>query len=159
MLDYLTERLLNSGASLRGSYEELPSVGDFHAEVATPVAVASAVHAARILPWYLEQVSNAPFILDDCAEGLLTTALRPGGKAADLQNLSEIQRTVVLAIARKAWPEPKSTFTNLAIVLRNFGLPDSPEQMSQLLGQDVFPKWWQGRTQTRDLSTPWWRFW
>jgi hypothetical protein len=159
VLDSLTERLLNSGTALRQSYEELPSVEDFLADLATPVAVASAPHAERILPWYLEQVSDVLYIPDDCAEGLLTTALRPGGSASDFQSLSEIQRTAVLVIAKKAWPEPKTTFVNLAIVLRNFGLPDSPEQMSKLLGQNVFGSWRQERNQTEDLSTPWWRFW
>jgi hypothetical protein len=159
VLDNLTERLLSSGASLCESYKELPSVGDFLAEIATPVAVASAAHAERILPWYLEQVSNDLFVVDDCAEGLLTTALQPGGRAVDLQSLSEIQRTAVLAIARKAWPEPNCTYANLAVVLRKFGLPDSPEQMSQLLGRDVFLNWWQRQERTEDRATPWWKFW
>ncbi|EGJ34862.1 MULTISPECIES: HEAT repeat domain-containing protein [Moorena] len=132
-LNALVEILLTADEGMIGEYEELPSVGRFTPNMAIPVAIASSKYAERILPWYTKQVMRSNFVGDNFGIGLLVVALRPQGKIANINHLSGSQCQAIIAIAKKAWLTPNSIYGNMIDVLRMFGLPDTKEEIDQLV--------------------------
>jgi hypothetical protein len=137
-LDQLLECALTADEALIDRYNQLPSPGEFLADMAVPLALASPAHRQQILPWFVDQVEQRRMVTDRCAMGLLAVALLEDGLLADFEALSEIQKRAILAVARMAWPLPTHVFANMVGVLQSFGFPGTPEELGALLDRPIF---------------------
>ncbi len=154
-LEELTGIVREADADLVERYDALPSAGRFYNDLAVPVAAVSAERASELLSVLLEAHRRHLAWGEAFDEALLEIALAPGGRRVPLDSLNDDQREAVRIAALGAFPNSRTTFGNAVSLLRQYGLPDTCEEIGAFLGSPLHGSPRPSVSHPR----PWWRLW
>lgn len=133
LADYLSTILDDNDKDFIKQYNSLGASFGYWFDAAQSFVLTNKLNADKVVMTYTDAVEESSYCTDEQLYALLLVAFYRND-SIDITSPSSIQQRAVYAVAQKAFPRPRTAYSNARNVLQNFGLPHSRAGIDDYLG-------------------------